>query len=259
MTRAFGSGERAQIVGQGLALLSETGFYEVEKSCGVGGWHGCGLAGKSQGNERRGHFRRRAKSCGWQAEDKFRAGIELSGDGEIAVLAGRGAGGEASGDFELDDDMGFVNVSGVLEKVMEDRRSDVVREIAVDAHAAAGGKGREIGFEDVCRNDGEIGMSLCETLESGDEGAIEFNGDYGSAGLEEMVGHFAVAGADFDPAEICGGKLRGRRYGVRRDADGAGYFFAPTGVAEEMLTEFLSGHEMCSECSRRRELVKKAW
>ena len=45
---------------------------------------------------------------------------------------------------------------------------------------------------------------------------------------------------------------------MRRDANGAGYFFAPPGVAEEMLTKFLSGHEMCSECSRRREWVKKA-
>jgi len=45
-------------------------------------------------------------------------------------------------------------------------------------------------------------MSLCDALESGDQRVVEFDGDYGSAGLEEMVSHFSVAGANFDPAEI---------------------------------------------------------
>ena len=99
------------------------------------------MAGKFQGDECGGYFRRRPERGGWKAKDKFRAGIELSGDGEIAVLAGRGACGEAGGDFELDDDVGFVNVGGVLEKVMEDGRSDVVRKIAVEVHAAASSEG----------------------------------------------------------------------------------------------------------------------
>src|SRR5271157_4058955 len=58
-----------------------------------------------------------------------------------------------------------------------------------------------------------------------------------------MLGHFAVAGPDFDPAIIKGGSLRGGLHAMGRDANSAGNHFAPAGVAKEVLTEPLSRHE----------------
>ncbi len=135
-----------------------------------------------------------------KAQGEVRARVKLRDDGKVAVLLAAGAGGEARGDFELNDDVDFVDLTGELEKMVEDRRSDVVGEIAVDAHAAPGGEGGEVGLEDVAGNDGEIGMFLREALQADNERGIEFDGDHRSATAKEMLGHFAVPGADFDPA-----------------------------------------------------------
>src|SRR2546421_966910 len=65
-------------------------------------------------------------------EDEFGARVELSDNGKIAVIARGRLGREATRDFGLDDDVYFVDEVDKSEKVMKDRRSDVVRKIAVD-------------------------------------------------------------------------------------------------------------------------------
>ena len=58
-----------------------------------------------------------------------------------------------------------------------------------------------------------------------------------------MLGHFAVAGADFDPAETgVEGGVGEWHGGIRGDANGASDFFAPVEIGEEMLAETLASH-----------------
>jgi len=233
---ALGSGQRAQIVGELLALLCERGFDEFEECGGVADLQVCVLAGEAQADESGGDFRRRGEGVGRKVKGEVWTGVEPGEDGEVAVFLAARLGGEALGDFELNDDVGLVDSSGELEEMLEDRRGDVIGKIAVDAHAASGGEGGEVEFEDVAGNDGEMGMFVREALEAADERGIEFDGDDGSAAAEEMLGHFAVAGADFEPEEIFGRELRGALHAMGRDADRAGDLFAPIGVAEEVLT-----------------------
>ena len=122
----------------------------------------------------------------------FFAGIVLVQSGEIAVVARARLRGEARSDFGLNDDVNFVDEIREREEVLEDRRSNVVRKIAVNENAAAGGDGGEVGFENVAGNYVETGIVFCEAAESGDESWVEFDGVDGGAGGEEMLSHFAM-------------------------------------------------------------------
>jgi hypothetical protein len=69
--------------------------------------------------------------------------------------------------------------------------------------------------------------------------------------------HFAVAGADFDPAMLI--ISRERHSGVWGDANGARNLFAPVEVRKKMLAKSLAGHarssvsgEATCETARRR-------
>ncbi len=153
----------------------------------------CALAGEAKRDESRSNFRRRRESSARKFKDKFGARIELRENGEIAVVARARVRGEASRDFGLNDDMNFVDEIREREEVLEDRRGDEVRQISVNADAAAGGDGGEVGFENIAGNYIEIGMIVCEAAEAGDERWIEFDRVDGSAGGDEVLGHFAVS------------------------------------------------------------------
>ncbi len=104
-----------------------------------------------------GNFRRRMERFARDFEDEFRARVELGDDGKIAVIARARLGGEAESNLGLNDDVDFVDEISEGEEVMKNGRRNVVRKIAVDAQAAAGSDGGEIGSENVAGDDGEIG------------------------------------------------------------------------------------------------------
>jgi len=72
------------------------------------------------------------------------------------------------------------------------------------------------------------------------ERRIDFDGVDGSAGGEEVLGHLAVTGTDFDPAMLI--VWRERNGGMRRNANGARNLFAPMEIGEKMLAETLACH-----------------
>jgi len=171
-------------------------------------------------------------------------------------------GREAEGHFGLNDDVDFVDEVGEAEQVMKDRRSNVVRKIAVDAHAASGSDRGDICFENIAGNDGEVGKFLRQAAEARDERWIEFDGVNGSAGGEEVLGHFTMARTNFDPAMLIvpmnrdshrtlvptrpgladDARRRERRDGVGRNANGACDLFAPLDAFQEVLAEALACH-----------------
>ena len=248
---ALGFGERPQVVHQGFALLRETQFHKTEELGFVSEGELGAFAGQAERDESRGHFRRRAEGVAGDFKDNFGARVELGDDRKIAVFTRARRGGEASGDFRLNHEVHFVEEVREGEQVMQDRRSDVVRKIAVNANAAAGSDGGDVRFEDVAGDDGEIGEFLREAAESSDEFWVEFDGVNGSAGGEEVLGHFAVTGTDFDPTVLVAPMHRGlqrrlvprqRNDGMRRNTDGAGDLFAQLKVTEEVLAETLACH-----------------
>ena len=76
--------------------------------------------------------------------------------------------------------------------------------------------------------------------QAGEESRIDFDGVDGSACGEEMLGHFAVTRANFDPAMLI--VPRERDSGMRRNANGARDLLAPMKIGEEVLSEALASH-----------------
>ena len=68
------------------------------------------------------------------------------------------------------------------------------------------------------------------------EPRVRFDGHHSSASARQQLGHFTVAGANFQPAFAAS-------YAQRLK-----YFFSPTQVGKKMLAELLSRHRSV-ECS----------
>ena len=194
--------EVAEIVRERFAFLSEAGLRKIQKLFSVTDARLRAGAGEPKCDERRSNFWRRAERTGREFEDKFRPRVELGGDGKIAIVFVAGLRGEAESYFQLDDNVDFVDLIGKREKSMEDRRSDVVGEIAIEADAPAGRERAQVGIEDVTGNDGEIRVLTGEILQALDERRVEFDRIDGNAAADEILGHFPVACANFDPAVI---------------------------------------------------------
>ena len=64
--------------------------------------------------------------------------------------------------------------------------------IEAGLHPATGGDGGNVGFKNVAGDDGEIGELLCEMAKARQERRVQFDGVDGSAGGEEVLGHFTV-------------------------------------------------------------------
>ena len=200
-------------------------------------------AGKAERDERRGYFGGRAKRAGREFEDKLWPRVELGSDGKIAVIFVAGLRGEAEGHFQLDDDVDFVDLIGEGKETVENRRSDVVGKIAIEADAPSGCKRAEVGFEHITGDDSEIRVLIGETLQPLDESRIKLDSVDGNAATNQIFGHFPMACANFNPAVIWSGGICGTFHAVRGNANRAGDFFTPAGIAQEMLSKFLSGHE----------------
>ncbi len=158
-------GESPEIIDQSFALLRETQFHKIQEvRCAVER-KVCAFAGQAECDEGGGDFRPRVESVARDFKDEFWARVELRDDGEIAVIARAGLGGQAEGHFGLNDDVDFVDEAGEAEQVMKDRRRNVVGKISVDEDAAAASDRGEVGFEDVAGDDGKISRFFCGTTE----------------------------------------------------------------------------------------------
>jgi len=237
---AVGFGKSSQVVHQGFAFFRETQFHKIQETSFVAQGKFCALARKPQRDESGSDFRRRVERIARNFEDKFGARIELGEDREITVIAPARLGNEAMSNFGLDDDVDFVDPLGKRKKVMEDGRSNVVGQIAVDTDPPAGGNCGDVGFQNVAGDDVEVGKFLREAVQTGDERRVEFDGVDERAGREKMRGHFAVPGADFDPTVLI--VARKWRRGMRRNAYGTRDLFAPVEVLQEVLAEALASH-----------------
>lgn len=128
----------------------------------------CPFAGKTQGDEGGTDFGGRAKSACGDFKDKFGTCVNLCGHGKIAIRFAPGRCSEPVSNLALHDEVHFVDKVREGKEVMQNGRSNVVGKIAVNQDTA-GGNGGQVGFENVPLNDGEIGESLGQALETCDE------------------------------------------------------------------------------------------
>ena len=128
---------------------------------------------------------------------------------------------------------------GPLKKMVQDRRSNVVRQIAVDVKTFAA-EFAEVGLQHVTVDNLNTGPGVRLIFDpganSGGQVAVGFDGDDAAPVTGQQLRQFAMAWANFDPGF------------ARRERQGLQDFFAPPDVAEKMLPEPLPGHGW-SECS----------
>jgi len=233
----------AEIVRKRFSLLPKARLHEIQKLFRVADSGLRAGAGKAKGDQRRSHFGRRAERTGRKLQYELWPRVELGGDGKITVIFVAGLRGEAQGHFQLDHDVNFFYLIGERKEAVQDRRSDVVRKIPVEADAPASRKGAQIDLEHVPWNHRKIRVLACEALQVFDERRVKFDGINGDAAANKILRHFPVARANFNPAVILNAGICGTFHAVRGNANRAGDFFAPAGITQKMLSKFLSGHE----------------
>src|SRR4029077_12997033 len=192
--------QRPQVVYQDFALLRKAHLHEVQKSRFIAKRELRAFTGKAKRYQCGANLRRRAECAARNLKNELRTSIELRGDGEIAKAFCLWFCSETQSDFFLNHDVNLVDLIRKGKNMMKDRRSDVVRQIAIDADAPPGGKCGEISFQNIAGDDRQIREFLRKTLEAAQEQRIQFDGVNGRAGGDEVLGHFAVAGANFNPA-----------------------------------------------------------
>ena len=221
----------AKVIGDGLSFLGEDGAEKgqerglVDAKLGEAG----GEAPAEDGGVDIGRW---GKGGGRKREEVDGGTVELDGDGEDAVFAGAGLGGDAVGDFALHHEGDAIDGGVALSKFEEDGRGDVVGQVAEDEEglAGSGGSGGEVEGEDVLVDYGDV---LCGELgaEVGGEGGVEFDGDEAVGAGGESVGDGSGTRTDFDGG--AGGEI----------AEGVGDALDGGGVVEEVLSEFgFGGH-----------------
>lgn len=142
------------------------------------------------------HIRGWHERAGRQREDALDDRIHLRGGREQAELARAGGGDDSVGNLALHHDNSPRDRIAVPEKVHEDRRSDVVGEIAGDAEPFFGcAQGAEIDGEDIGLDDFDSGELLPQAR---GEVAIELNGDEAARASSEKLSDGSGTRADFD-------------------------------------------------------------
>ena len=208
----------AEVVGERLALLRKDLADEGEKA-GLFEREFGEARGKAPADDAGIDIGRGREGRGRKGEERFGGAVHLDGDGEQAVVARAGKGGDAIGDFALDHQYGPVEDDAAQDwafgggvaggQFEEDLRGDVVGEIAEDEQglASGGGGGGEVEGEDVLLEDGEA-AGWEPGAEMGGEAGVELDGEDVSGAGDEGRGDGAGAGTDFDDG--AGGEIAER-------------------------------------------------
>jgi len=94
-------------------------------------------------------------------------------------------------------------------------------------------------------NHRKVRKLLRKLLQARCERRVEFDGTNRGSSRQQLLGHFTVARADFEPAIRLSGRIAWGRWPqrrVRRNADGSRDLFAPVSVRKKMLAKSLTSH-----------------
>ena len=193
-------GNFEQIIPQRFTLLVETPLHKFQEFRRVAYSQRRSIAGQGQRDQRRMHFRRRTKRSRRNAQRNFRLGVELAQRRQISVVANTGMRGDALGDFQLNHDVDRGDLRGPLKKMVQDRRSNVVRQIAVDVKTFAA-EFAEVGLQHVTVDNLNTGPGVRLIFDpganSGGQVAVGFDGDDAAPVTSQQLRQFAMAWANF--------------------------------------------------------------
>src|ERR1700691_221206 len=157
----------------------------------------------------------------------------------MAVLAPARLGRDAFCNLQLDHDVNGKNLAGIFEQVMQDRRSDVIRQVAINMKIAAD-EFAKINSEDIAGNDFNLGPFAWTRgnlfLQIFSQRRIGFYGYHSTSVRCQHLGHFSMACTDFDPCFVRAG---------RKNLENA---MPPRGVTKKVLSHALLSH-VDAECS----------
>lgn len=146
---------------------------------------------------------RRGECARGQGEDFFNVAVELDGDGEQAVVAGAGLGGDTVGDFSLDHEHGAIDRLLVCDEMEQDVRGEVVGQIADYEEFFVWLRERgEVDVEDVALDDFDMGLGSEAFAEAGREVAVKLNRDKARGTRSEQLGDGGFAGSDFNDGTL---------------------------------------------------------
>ena len=191
-----------EVVAQGLAFLAEAEAGEGEEGFVIVHLGSAGQEADDGGID----LGRRAEGGARDRKEDGDFGGELGLDGEIAVVAGTGFGGETVGDFELNEEDGALEQRAEGERLFDDGRGDVVGQVAGDGDGAPGG---EIGLENVLFDDFEARIATEAGAEVLGEDGVDLDGDDAGGVSEKMDGEGATARANFYDRGRIGGTSGG--------------------------------------------------
>jgi len=221
----------AQVVGQGLALLSKARAHEAQEA----GFFNSQLLearGKSPAKDRGVYVWRRREGSGRQGEEALGRPVHLNGDREEAVVARAGLGNDAIGHLPLHHQNGTIEGGVAGCQLEQDLRGDAIGKVADDQQALACRRGgcREVELQRVPLDNRH---ALRREVHAQAEGksVVEFDGQEMGGARSQGSGNRAAAGADFD--DSAAGEI----------ADGGRYALDGLGLVEEVLAELgFDGH-----------------
>ncbi len=107
---------------------------------------------------------------------------------------------------------------------MQNRRSDVIRQISVDGKVRCFYHGAKIDREHIAFDDFDISQRRCDFAQSRGEPVVQFDGDDLAGISRQLRSHLAMTRANFDPHSIS-------------NANRARDSFLPACIAKKMLSQ----------------------
>src|SRR3989449_8058757 len=140
---------------------------------------GCG--NNFERNERRVDLRRRRECAGRHGEDDAGPRSELGEDAQVAVSARAGCRRQPFGDLALDEQRHPADTRRVADQMMNDRRSDVIGQVAENKTSIASSATAQFGNidrEDVGVKDFDTRLAPKLLFEFSSQGGVNFKGDH---------------------------------------------------------------------------------
>jgi hypothetical protein len=181
-------------------------------------------------HDRRVHLRRRPERAGRHLEQVFHAAARLQHDAQPAVDLAARVGGHAVHHFLLQHEVHVADRGGVLERVEQQRRGDVVGQVADQADRCAARERGDVDGERVGFDDLELADARGRRAQARGQVAVELDRGQRADAREQREGERAFARADLDEALA---RLRVDR--AQQPVDDAA-------LVQEMLPEALLHH-----------------
>ncbi|MCY1367601.1 hypothetical protein D9M69_545440 [compost metagenome] len=195
-----------------------------------------------QAHDGRIDFRRRVERARADVEQVLDPAVVLNHDRQATPVATTRAGSQALDHFLLQHEVHIANQVRVVQQVKNQRRGDVVRQVADHAQAARHGiEAVEVELQRIALMQVEVALAGKLLVENRDQVLVQLHHVELRAAAEQALGQCALARADFQQAVFCLGMN-----GAQDAVDNAGIVQEVLAKAFARLVLVLLGHKRVS-------------